>query len=160
MVLCSVFQTVEFYVIATVVAAAVVASLGRKKQSGPARQIILPGIITQEGNLSVDEPAIELICNDDGSVLLRRHGITGVDGSGAVSLAVEVVGFDVRIKERVAEGNLGVGLIDTAAFLLDFMGREHYFISYESPLTSTSSSLFASLTLHNCAGNRIYKKLQ
>lgn len=158
MIICSILQSVEFYVIASVIAAAVVAFLGKNPAKGPAREYLLAGVITMEDG--DDAPSVELICGEDGKVLLRRHGISGVDVSGAVSLAIEVVGFDVRIKERVVEGRDNSCPVNTASFILDFMGREHYFISYESPLTSASSSLFASLTLHNREGNRILKKLQ
>ncbi len=147
-------NSVEFYVIAAVVAAAVVAFSARRGDEGPARQILLPGVLTKR-----DEPAgamIELMCNDDGSVLLRRYGVEGVTMSGAVSLAVTVRGFDVKIKERIVEGRPEDEPIDTAAFILDFMGKEHYFISY----TSDRAGLFAAMTLKNRPGNRIVKGLQ
>ncbi len=158
MIFCDIFHSVEFYVIASVAAAAIVAFLGRGSHKGPARQYLLAGVtITGEAGC---EPSVELVCDEDGNVILHRRGITGVGESGAVSLAVEVVGFDVRIKERVVEGAHGGEPVTTASFILDFMGREHYFVSYESPLTSSASSMFASFNLHNRAGNRIVKKLQ
>ncbi len=158
MIICSVFQSVEFYVLASVIAAAIVAFLSGNSSKGPAREYLLAGVITME-ELD-DSPSVELICGEDGKVVLRRHGISGVDMSGAVSLAIEVIGFDVKIRERIVAGREHTEPINTASFILDFMGCEHYFISYESPLTSVSSPLFASLTLHNREGNRILKKLQ
>lgn len=158
MAICSIFQSVEFYVISSVIAAAVVALLGKNSYPGPARQYLLAGVITNEDEEF--EPSVEFICCEDGTVILCRHGISGINTSGAVSLAIEVVGFDVKIKERVVEGRVDSEPINTASFILDFLGREHYFISYESPITSNSSSLFMSMTLNNREGNRIIKKLQ
>ena len=154
----SILQSVEFYVIAVVVAAAVVAFLGHKPQGGPARQYLLAGVISQEG--VSDRPSIELLCGDDGSVILRRHGLRGVREDGAVSLADGGKGFDVRIIERVVPGREPWQPVDTASFILDFMGREHYFISYTSESRSSESDLFASLTLNNRPGNRVAKNLQ
>lgn len=158
MAICSIFQSVEFYVISSVIAAAVVALLGKNSSPGPARQYLLAGVITKEDEEF--EPSVEFICCEDGSVILRRRGISGINTSGAVSLAIEVVGFDVKKMERVVEGKVESEHINTASFILDFLGREHYFISYESPVTTNSSSLFMSLTLNNREGNRIVKKLQ
>lgn len=160
MLTASILQSVEFYVIAVVFAAAVVAFLGRRPGAGPVRQILLPGVISLEEQGAV--ASIEFICDDDGSVLLRRHGVTGVRSDGAVSLAIEVSGFDVRIKERVVPGGADSAAmpVDTAAFMLDFMGREHYFISYTTEVTGTDPGLFASLTLSNRPGNRVVKPLQ
>lgn len=184
MILLSVFQSVEFYVIAAVVAAAIVAYSAKSGVHGPARQFLISGVLTK-----VDKPVspmIELICNDDGSVLLRRYGIEGVTLSGAVSLAVTVIGFDVKIKERIVEGRpkslkptsvsggydsriiridgseeSGIGCndeeaIDTASFLLDFMAQERYFISY----TSEPAGLFVAITLKNRPGNHLVKSMQ
>lgn len=147
-------NSVEFYVIAAVVAAAVVAFSARRGDEGPAKQILLSGVLTKR---EVPTGAmIELLCNDDGTVLLRRYGVEGLTISGAVSLAITVRGFDVKIKERIVEGRPEDEPIDTAAFILDFMGEERYFISY----TSDSSGLFAATTLKNRSGNRIVKELQ
>ncbi|MDE6118114.1 MAG: hypothetical protein K2G33_11480, partial [Duncaniella sp.] len=71
-------------------------------------------------------------------------------------LAITVRGFDVLIKERIVEGNPVDEMIDTASFVLDFMGEERYFISY----SAEAYGLFVALTLKNRAGNRIVKPLQ
>jgi len=153
-VLLSVFQTVEFYVIAAVIAAAIVAYSAKGSAGGPARQILLAGILTRaERHVS---PMIELICNDDGTVVLRRYGVEGVTLSGAVSLAITVIGFDVKIKERIVEGKPDDEVVDTASFVLDFMGEERYFISY----TSESAGLFVATALKNRPGNHIVKSMQ
>lgn len=155
MILVSVFQSVEFYVIAAVVAAAIVAYSAKSGTHGPARQFLIPGVLTNEGKRV--SPMIELICNDDGSVLLRRYGVEGVTLSGAVSLAIKVIGFDVKIKERIVEGKHGdEEIIDTSSFLLEFMAQERYFISY----TSEATGLFVAVTLKNRPGNHVIKSMQ
>lgn len=151
----SILGSVEFYVIAAVTAAAVVAFSARGDRKGPVRQYLLPGVLSLEN--VAERPSIELICCDDGSVILRRHGVSGMTLSGAVSLAVSVSGFDVKIKERTVTGTPGdTETVDTASFVLDFMGAERYFISY----TAEDAGLFAALTLHNRPGVRVEKEMQ
>lgn len=157
MIITGVFQTVEFYVISVLVAAFVVAFLSKGAHIGPVREFLFAGVITREFD-SPREPALELICNDDGSVLLRRHGLLGVTDDGAVSLAVKLKGFDMTVQERTIQGRAGEP-VDTASFVLDFMGAEHYFISYSTDLTGADSPRVTSFTLHNRAGNHVYKKL-
>lgn len=155
LIILSIFNSVEFYVITVVIAAAVIAYASGGNGGGPTRQYLLPGVLamTDEGRA----PSIELICCDDGSVVLRRHGLEGMTLSGAVSLAINVVGFDVRIKERVVSGKRGdTETVDTASFVLDFMGAEHYFINY----TAEDAGLFAAVTLHNRPGIRVVKNMQ
>lgn len=163
MIICGIFQTVEFYVISVLVAATVLSILGRGGHSGPVRQVLLGGVISLEDDLSgagSGTPSVEFICGDDGNVILRRRGLRGLDASGAVSLAIDIKGFDVFIRERVTPGrDAAAGEVDTASFILDFMGPEHYFISYTSDLTETDSGHFISLTLHNRAGNHVRKNL-
>lgn len=153
--LLSILDSVEFYVIAAVVAAAVIAFSARGDSKGPVRQILLPGVLSLSD--SPRRPSVELICCDDGSVILRRHGISGMTLSGAVSLAINVSGFDVKIKERTVAGKRGdTETVDTASFILDFMGAERYFISY----TAEDAGLFVALTLHNRPGIRVEKQMQ
>lgn len=154
----SILQSVEFYVIAVVVAAAVIAVLGRRPSDGPVREVLLPGTLSSSAD--PQGAAIELVCHDSGVVTLMRHGLRGVHDDGAVSLALEVRGFEVKIRERVVTGREPWALVDTAQFTLDFMGREHYFISYTSAPTPEATELFASLTLSNRPGNRVVKQLQ
>ncbi len=154
LVILSILQSVEFYVIAAVVAAAIVAFSARGDKKGPARQFLFPGVLTISD--SPRSPAIELICDEDGSVVLRRYGVDGMTLSGAVSIAVTVTGFDVKIKERVVEGKPADDMVDTATFVLDFMGPERYFISY----TAEDAGLFVATTLHNRPGIRVMKPMQ
>lgn len=155
LMLLSVFDRVEFYVIAAVIAAAVVAFSARGEGKGPVRQYLLPGVLSLSETACV--PSVELICCDDGSVILHRRGLSGMTLSGAVSLAVHVSGFDVEIKERTVPGKCGdCDVVDTASFVLDFMGAERYFISYRAD----DAGLFVAMTLHNRPGIRIAKQMQ
>ncbi len=156
--LSSIFQSVEFYVISVVVAAAIVAFMGRRPSAGPARRYVYDGVTTLE-EPEDPSPSIELLCDEDGSVVLRRRGLRGVRQDGQVTIEVEVVGFDVRITERVSAGHWP-DPVDTASFILPFMGREHYFLSDRSPLSENHEELMASLTLHNRPGNRVRHPLR
>lgn len=162
MIIAGIFQSVEFYVIAVTVAAMIVALCNGHGGHGPVREILLAGIISRENNGDdMDERGqeIELICCDDGQVVLRRHGLKGVSASGAVSLAIEIRGVEVRIKERVVEGRLDSEPVDTASFILDFLAPERYFITYKSELPTGAVTVATSLSLSNRPGNRVVKQL-
>lgn len=134
--------SVEFYVYATLVAAAIVAFLARPSSRGEARQHLLAGELSNASNRSWSDsnsaqPAISLIVRDDGAVVLFRHGIEGVSSSGAVSLAITVIGFDISIEERIVPGNNLDDPIDTATFVLDFLAPDRYHLKYNSSATSS-----------------------
>lgn len=145
----AIYNSVEFYVIAVVVAAAVVALSARRDGGGAVRQLLLPMLLRCSGESRPD--AIELIAMEDGNVLLRRHGLKELGDLGAVSLAIEVKGFDVKIKERVVPG--GGDAVDTAEVVLDFMGRERYFINY----TAESVDGVVAFTFHNREGMHVIR---
>ena len=135
-------SSVEFYVYATLVAAAIVAFLARPSSRGEARQHLLAGELSNASNRSWSDsnsaqPAISLIVRDDGAVVLFRHGIEGVSSSGAVSLAITVIGFDITIEERIVPGNNLDDPIDTATFVLDFLAPDRYHLKYNSSATSS-----------------------
>ncbi len=141
-------SSVEFYVYATLVAAAIVAFLARPSSRGEARQHLLAGELSNAtgrnwGEIATVQPAISLIVRDDGAVVLFRHGIDGVSTSGAVSLAITVIGFDITIEERIVPGNDIDEPIDTATFVLDFLAPDRYHLKYNSSATSR----FATTTL-------------
>lgn len=141
-------SSVEFYVYATLVAAAIVAFLARPSSRGEARQHLLAGELSNAtgrnwGEIATVQPAISLIVRDDGAVVLFRHGIDGVSTSGAVSLAITVIGFDITIEERIVPGNDIDEPIDTATFVLDFLAPDRYHLKYNS----SSTSRFATTTL-------------
>lgn len=145
--------SVEFYVYATLVAAAIVAFLARPSARGEARQHLLAGELSNASGkdwseVSTIQPTISLLVRDDGAVVLSRHGIEGVSTSGAVSLAVTVIGFDITIEERIVPGNNLDDPIDTATFILDFLAPDRYHLKYNSSTTSG----FAATTLLNRPG--------
>ncbi len=138
------FTSVEFYVIATVVAAAIGAYIAKPSFRGEARQHFLSGKLTNSTNRNwsdnsdkITGPEISLITRDDGSVAITRHGISGVYESGAVSLAITIIGFDITIEERIVTGNPIDDPIDTASFTLDFLAPERYHLKYNSAATSS-----------------------
>lgn len=140
--------SVEFYVYATVVAAAIVAYLARPSSRGEARQYLLAGELSNVSNrtwtdLPTLPPSISIIVREDGAVVLFRHGVEGVSTSGAVSLAITVIGYDITIEERIVPGNNLDDPIDTATFVLDFLAPDRYHLKYNSSATSR----FATATL-------------
>ena len=79
MLLASILQSVEFYVIAVTIAAMVVALCGKRAAPGPVREILLSGVISREkvcDGTHLVEQAIEFICFADGYLVLGRHGLT------------------------------------------------------------------------------------
>ena len=153
MITAGIFQTVEFYVIAVLIAAMIVALVARPASRGEARQYLLVGDLIACGN---DHPAITLRANNDGSVTLTRHGIEGITSTGAVSLAVNVIGWDIVIEERLSEGFSGDEPIDTAVFKLDFLAPERYYIRYNSSATGR----FVATSFHNRLGYAIVCSLR
>ena len=152
MILMGIFQTVEFYVIAVLVAAMIVALVARPASKGEARQYLLAGELKAGGN---SEPMIELTAQDDGKVTLIRKGIEGITESGAVSLAVTVIGWDIVIEERLSEGYTDDEAIDTAVFTMDFLAPERYHIRYNSSVTGR----FTATPFHNRPGYTITRQL-
>ncbi len=164
MVLCSFLTSVEFYVVAVIVAAAIVAFSARPAGRGPVVQHLLAGDLTDSG-VRGDEQRIELTVNPDNTVILVRRGLRDLDGRCAVSLAIEVKGFDISIKERISMPRRRADVtstaedlwpVDAATFTLDFLAPEHYHLHYESP----SLNLVAVATLHVRPGIRLSKPLQ
>lgn len=153
-------SSLEIYVIATLVAAAVVALCVRPSSRGQAREYLLKGILCQPIGGESEEghkgPGITVECLDNGNVLLTRYGLDGLTDADAVSLAVTVIGFDVNIEERIHRGSSKGDSIDTALFTLDFLGRERYHLRYNSEPTATALSL----TLSNRAGMQLNRQLK
>ena len=135
--LASVFQTVEFYVIVSVVAAAVIAAVSLPERKGEVKLHLVAGDLMQDqeadahGGPGNGELLIEV--HSGNFVSIRRTGLDGVTMAGAVSLAVRVSGFDIVIEERVTTGSASpFGMATGALFNLDFLAPEWYHIRYES----------------------------
>lgn len=158
----SIFNTVEFYVIAAVVAAAVVAASALPRRRGPVRTFFFEGILSQAASPCAQEPAIEVSVDDSGLLHIVRRGLTGVDMDGACNLAVEIAGFDVTLRERLvgarrwsSEAEVAPPA-DSAAFVLDCFGRERYHFHYESDATRRSCAFNMTVT----PGSRLLRPLE
>lgn len=147
--------SVEFYIILLLFAAAIIGMAARPPRRGPVVKHLLGGSLSMTGDNAV--PSIELRCNDDYTVTLTRRGIRDMNLSGAVSLAVEVAGFDITVYERVADPrDITADPVDTATFTLGFLGPERYHLRYVADATG----LVGVTTLHNRPGIRLVKQLQ
>lgn len=151
MIIAGIFQAVEFYVIVSVVAAAVVAISAMPRRTRQARNYsfdadLMPGDPDAE-------PHLIFRVMRDGRVELRRTGLSGVGDEGAAVIDVEVAGFDVTINERLRPGRGPA--VGEAVWVMDFFGQEYYHIRYHSDQTAR----FASLTLHARPGITVDKPL-
>lgn len=149
----SFFTSVEFYVVAVIVAAAIVAYMGVPRRRGPARQELVATQLTHEYDTS-DSQCIELTAVDDGSVEFVRHGLRDLTDDGAVSLAIEIAGFDITVTERIVYSRRGWPA-NTARARFDFLASERYHLHYVSP----DLNLTCATTLHNRPGIHIVKQL-
>lgn len=121
-------HSIQFYVIMTVVAAAIIAVVSRPSRRSQARTFLIPGVLDQ-GDCDT-APSITIDVNDDGTITLVRDGLNDVTQSSAVSLAVTMIGFDVTVHERVADGYSTDPTCTRATFVLDFMATDRYHIQY------------------------------
>lgn len=130
----------ELCVLGLFAAAAVVAYAVRPAASGPVRQHLLAGTLSEEGP---EEPSVDIEVQPDGTVILWRNGLTGMTSDDALSLAVNLRGFSMEITERTAASRTTSTLarpIDSARFTLDFLAQEHYSIIYR--IDSTVAAAF------------------
>lgn len=125
------FNSVEFYVIAGTVAACVVALSALPARRGAAVERLIGGDIFPADDLDDPEaPALHAEVDSHGRLILVRRGLSDVTMAGAASLALEIVGFDIRIRERLTPGSAGFEPAGHAMFVLDFLAPERYHISY------------------------------
>ncbi|MCM1440188.1 MAG: hypothetical protein NC131_13445 [Roseburia sp.] len=169
MLLLSVFDCVEFYVIAAVVAAAVVAASALPARRGEARTFLYAGTLEFAGDDDPDltgQPALQVEVDDYG-LRVRRTGLAQEDihGDGAVSFAVQIIGFDVVINERLVRGRGRFGSTDSgplpgivkaAHTLMDCFGRERYHFQYISEKTGR----MCAFSLNISPGNRLQRPLE
>lgn len=147
------YNTVEFYVIAGALAAAAVVAAALPSRRAAAKLHLAGGELSETGD--VNEPSIEVRVDDNGRVLIRRRGLSGIAGDGAVSLAINVIGFDVAIEERLTPGH-GEAKYDTADFELDFFARERYHVKYNSE----DAGVFTAFTLNVSPGIKLSRPLK
>lgn len=152
-------DSVEFYVIAAVAAAAVIGLCVRPSGKGEARQYLLAGSLEGDAAEDGEDPGIDIMVDDDGKVVITRRGLGGmVNSGGAVSLAVNVAGFDISIEERLTPGHIveGSPAPARASFILDTLGPEHYHLRYYSQALDR----LAAIPLHVRPGIHISRPLK
>ena len=154
MVTRSIFNTVEFYVIAAFVAAAAIAAAAKPRAKGPARTFLVGG--TLEVGCESAAAGIEMEVDGHARLRIRRVGLAGVGLDGAYSLAVAVAGFDVTIEERLVPGRRREAAAGSGEAVLDFLGRERYHFTYRSEASGTSCSF----SLNIMPGNRLARSLE
>ncbi|MDO4320368.1 MAG: hypothetical protein Q4C34_07305 [Bacteroidales bacterium] len=151
--LCAWYNTVEFYVIAGAAAAAVVALSALPSRRGAAVLHLEAGRLLCGDEAVPGRPWLEVEVDRNGHVVITRHGLRGVAMDGAVSLAVNVIGFDISIEERLTPGR-GDDMAATAQFELDWLGPERYHIKYNSE----DAGLFAAFSLPVRPGIRVVRE--
>lgn len=160
MILAGFFQTVEFFVIAALTAAAVVAYMCMPNRRGEAVTHTVGGELLEGDDVASDDDtdAGELLVEvrQDGCVVLTRTGIDGITSSGAVSLAATVIGFDMHIEERRTRGFSNDPRIDAARFVLDFMAPDWYHVHY----AYSDAGEFCSFSLHVKPGIRMRRRIK
>lgn len=153
-------HSVEFYVVATVIAAAVIILCTRPSGTKPVQTRFAHAILRPDTGAA--DPSLEITVRDDGAVILVRHGLGQVRAGTAVALAVTIKGFDLTLKERVTAhvpapsassegpehpevpGSSGPSENMEAVFVLDFLAPEWYHIQY----LNEHDGRFAAFTLH------------
>lgn len=100
-------------------------------------------------------PSLKVTVDRLGHVIIERTGIRGIADDGAVSLAVNVAGFDISIEERLTPGT-GAEHATSARFELDFLGAERYHVRYNSE----DAGLFAAFTLPVRPGISVIRELK
>lgn len=147
------FGSVEFYVVAVFVAAAVIGLAAMPRRKGEVRTYLYAGEL-----YAVDEPSeagVAVQVDERGGVCVYRYGLEGVTMGGAYSLAVKVGGFDVTIEERLTAGPRGAEAAGTGFARIDCLASERYHIQYRCEATASSAAF--SLTIR--PGNKVFRKL-
>lgn len=149
------YNSIEFYVIAGAIAAGAVAAAAIPQRRGQSVLHMAAGELSRSDDAAPLPPAIDVEVGNDGIVKIRRTGLTNITDNGAASLAINVIGFDVNIEERLTPGNGAPGM-DTAVFALDFFAPERYHVKYNSE----DAGVFAAFTLNATPGIRIHRPLK
>ena len=127
-------STPEFYIIAGVIAAAIIAYAALPSRRGAAVLHTVAGTLSDSG--ATDVPAgIDVSIDPSGRMVICRHGLPNVGDDGAASLAVTIIGFDISIEERLTQGKYPIERRDTATFSLDFLAPERYHVRYNRDTT-------------------------
>lgn len=147
------YNTVEFYVVAGSLAAAVVALSALPSRRGAAVLHMAAGQLT--AGSPDDRPELEVSVDSRRRLHIVRRGLQGITDAGAASLALNLTGFDAAIEERLTPARGGEPC-HTAEFIFDCFGPERYHFSYNSETTG----LFAAFTLPLREGIRTTRPLR
>lgn len=153
MVILSIFQTVEFYIVAAFIAAAVIAAASMPSRRSSARMYAYGGTLRTDAAMS--EPGIVAEVNELGELVIHRFGLDNLTTSGAYSIAVTIIGFDVTIDERITCDSRESTPVTAAYTTLDCVGQERYHFLYKSESTGRSASFYLNIR----PGNRIERLL-
>lgn len=146
------FDSIEFYVITAFIAAAVIGFSAMPSRRGAARTFLYPGTFFES---TPSAPGIVAEVGDDGALTIYRFGLENISASGAYSLAVKIIGFDVTIEERLTVGRRGEPSETAALARIDCLGQERYHFHYRNEALGRS----AAFSLNIRPGNRIERQL-
>lgn len=121
-------MTTELYVIGTFVAAAVIALCVKPRNSGPATRHLVATRLSG----SIPDPHsgwLTLTSHDNGTITIERTLNGEITDDGALSLTIDIIGFDINIQERRVVG-AGSTNPTRATALIDFLAQERYHITY------------------------------
>lgn len=133
--------SVEFYVIAAFVAAAVIAAVAKPSSKGAARTFFYAGELLPDAEAEA-EAAVDCRVNERGDLEITRRGLEGVGTDGAWSLAVEIIGQDVTIRERLTAGRPDSAPVGAARATIDCLGPDRYHFHYVSEATKTDTAFY------------------
>ncbi len=156
MITLSFFNSVEFYVIAVVTAAAIIGLCVRPETKGEAKTFLLSGDISDDGIQKMS--SIDIICNDDGTIDFIRYGIDTANGLPIANYFITVIGFDITVEERMSytpDILAGHPTMKKSSFIIDFLGAERYHLTFRND----SSENIAALYFRNTPGVRASKML-
>lgn len=147
-------STPEFYIIAGVIAAAIIAYAALPSRRGAAVLHTVAGTLSDSGEAEASA-VIDVHVDDAGRMIICRRGLPDVGDNGAASLAVTVIGFDITIEERLTPGKYPIERRDTATFTLDFLAPERYHVRYNSD----TANLFTAFSIPIRPGITLSRRL-
>ncbi len=146
--------SIEFYVVAVFVAAAIIGLAALPARKGPVRTFLYAGTVEPDDSGDA-EPSVILRVLDNGRLHITRRALAGVGPDGAFSLAVKVSGFDVTIEERTVEGRVAPVQIMLGEATVDCLALERYHFQYRCEALGRS----AAFSLNLRPGNTIARPL-
>ena len=154
----SIFTSVEFYVVTTIVAAAIVAYFAMPRQLGPVRQLLLPSVLDLDDSPQpTSTPTVTLATRPDGCVTITRRGLQDMNHTGAVSYAIEIKGFDIAITERIVDPAATGWAADRATVVIDGLAPGEL---YNIHIVNPALDIMASFSYRNRANNHTTRPLK